>query len=423
MKQLYRLISNLCSNQVYRSNFIMFVSYTFGSICNYLYQIYVGRSLGPEEYGIFGSLFAIIYFMAIFSGSIQACGAWLISKSIAKGELNEVNAILYALIRKTSIFGASSFILFLLISPFIAAALRLESIIDVTVLGTVLILSFLLPATSGVLQGLMKFNSLALVNILTFLPKLLFGILLINLGYGVSGALGAQTVGMLIAFLISLICLKPYLKKVSKYKEHNFHELYYYSLSTTIVMICLAVPSNLDVILAKHFFSSFEAGTYTAASVLGKIILFLPGSISVVMFPLASEINTQNKSPMKLLRTSLTFTGLLSGAATLCLIIFPHLVSMIFGAEYLKSTSLVQIYAIMMFLFSLTWTLAYYCLAINDAKYVYILAFFTLMEIGLISNFHDTMFQMIEVMAAVNFILLGVSYLYVNYSKRDEILI
>jgi O-antigen/teichoic acid export membrane protein len=389
-----------------------------GCFFNYLYQIYVGRSLGPKEYGIFGSLFAIIYFMAIISGSVQACSAWLISGYMARSEFIEISAILYALIRKTIIFGACSFILFLLSSPFIAAALHLDSLIEVIVLGTILLLSFLLPSTSGVLQGLQKFNSLALVNLFAFFPKLLFGVQLINLGYGVSGALGAQTIGMLIAFIISLFFLKPYLTKRPKHSEVNFNKIYYYSIPTTIVMICLAVPSNLDVIFAKHFFSSIDAGNYAAASVIGKIILFLPSSISIVMMPIASEISNNKKSSANLLRTSMAFTGLLSGIVTLCLMISPQLIEVMFGAGYKESAYLVQIYAIMMFLFTLNWTLAYYCLAINDLKYVYIIAIFTLIEVGLIFYFHNTMLQMIEVMAVANLILLVVSYSYVHYLNK-----
>jgi O-antigen/teichoic acid export membrane protein len=353
--------------------------------------------------------------MAIISGSIQACCAWLISGYMARREVDKISAILYASIRKTSIFGICSFILFFLLSPFIAASLHLESLIEVIVLGTILLLSFLLPSTSGILQGLQKFNSLALVNLLTFFPKLILGVQLINLGYGVSGALGAQTIGMLIAFIISLFLLKPYLKKEPKHGEFNFDKLYYYSIPTTIVMICLAVPSNLDVILAKHFFSSIDAGNYAATSVIGKIILFLPSSISIVMLPMASEMSNLKKSSAKLLRTSLAFTGMLSGIVTLCLLIFPQLIEVMFGAGYKESAYLVQIYAIMMFLFTLNWTLAYYCLAIYDSKYVYIIAIFTLIEVGLIFYFHDTMLQMIEVMTLANLILFVISYSYVHY--------
>jgi hypothetical protein len=38
---------------------------------SYLYQIYVGRAVCPEGYGAFGSLFAIINLISVFSGAVQ----------------------------------------------------------------------------------------------------------------------------------------------------------------------------------------------------------------------------------------------------------------------------------------------------------------------------------------------------------------
>ena len=43
--------------------------------------------------------------------------------------------------------------------------------------------------------------------------------------------------------------------------------------------------TNLDVLLARHLFSSTDAGVYAAGAILAKTCLFLPTFVLVVAFP------------------------------------------------------------------------------------------------------------------------------------------
>jgi len=354
----------------------------------------------------------------VFAGTVQTAGARFISKYNAEGKVDDISTFLYKLLKKAAMLGVFGFVIFYLISPGVAKFLKIESTTEVVVLGTVLIFSFLLPATSGALQGLQQFNSLALVNVLTFAPKLLFGVLLVSLGYGVSGALGAVALAMMVAFLFSLVPLRIHLRNGRNGNGHDFKEFYLYSAPTVLVMMSLAVPANLDVILAKHFFTGYEAGLYTAVSVLGKIVLFFSGAISVVMLPKASEMRTLRKSTRPILNKSLMYTGLLSGTAAAIFILAPGLIGTIFGSVYMEASPVIKIYMVMMFLFSLTWVVAQYCLATNDLRYAYLLVSFTVIEVALVSIIHDSIFQMVVVLMGANLILFIASY--GNVLRRRE---
>jgi O-antigen/teichoic acid export membrane protein len=396
-----------------RKSAMMFLASIIGSICNYLYQIYVGRTVGPEEYGAFGSLFAIVYFTVVFSNTIQSAGTWRISKLKADSQTNNIGAFIFSLIKRTFLIGISGFGIFYLASPWIANFLNINTSSEVVILGTIIFLSFLLPATSSGLQGLQRFDSLALVNVLTYVPKLLFGVILVDLGYGVSGALGAVTIGMSIAFLFSFIPLRSYLIGRPSCGSYDFKEIYIYSIPAFLIMICLTVPSNLDVILAKHYFNSHDVGLYTAASVIGKIIFFLPWAISAVMFPKASELDLKGKDTLPLLHKSLIYSALLSGSATIIFLLLPGLVGIIFGPIYLEASAVMKRYVLMMFLVSLTSVIAQYCLAINSKRYAILLVFFTMLEICLMVLVHDSTLQMAEILLGENLLLFLTSYIYV----------
>jgi O-antigen/teichoic acid export membrane protein len=236
------------------------------------------------------------------------------------------------------------------------------------------------------------------------------------IGFGVNGALGAVVIGSAVALIASFIPLRPFLSKVdSKKSDFKFSELYRYSLPTMIAMLCFAVPANVDVIIAKHFFAAHTAGLYTAASVLGKIILFIPGAIVIAMFPKVSKMYAEKKDTSHLLNLSLLYTGLVSGVMAVGYWFFPTLVVKIpYGPAYVEVAPVVQLYGVAMLFFSLTVVLMRYNLAIHDLKYVYLFAFFTFLEIGLLTVFHASMMEMARILLAVNVALFISSYAYVG---------
>mgnify|MGYP003565942060 CR=1 FL=1 len=67
-----RSLEFLNHDNLLKHSSIMFIATLIGSACNYLFQLYMGRALGPADYGVFGSLFAIFYILSVLSASIQA---------------------------------------------------------------------------------------------------------------------------------------------------------------------------------------------------------------------------------------------------------------------------------------------------------------------------------------------------------------
>jgi O-antigen/teichoic acid export membrane protein len=392
----------------------LFIASLIGGVFNYLYQLYVGRSLGPAEYGIFGSLFAISYILFILTDTIQTSAARYTSKFIGENNSNLINYLFRGLLIRMFIIGVIFFILIIITSGFILTFLKIDTIYPVIILGCIFLFSNLLPVNLGIIQGIEKFKSLGLNIIINFSTKLVFGILLISIGFGVNGALGAVVIGFCIALLASFIPIKHYLKKVYQPNpDFKFSELYHYFIPALIAMFCFAVPANVDVILARHFFESQTAGIYTAATVLGKIILIIPGAIAIVMFPKISKLFTEKKSTNHTLNISLIYTSVLAGISALGYWFFPYLaIKISYGVEYINAIPVLQLYGIAMFFFSLTVILMRYSLAIHHLKYAYIMLFFTILEIGLMVLFNNSMIQIVQILLVVNIILFITSYVY-----------
>ena len=402
-------------NDLFKHTSIMLIATIVAGACNYFYQLYMGRALGPNEYGVFGSLFAIFYIISVLTATIQTSGARFVSKFIGEGKEERIHYFIQGLLKRMFFLGIVMFLFFIFISGWLSSFLKIDSVIPVIILGSIFLFSTLLPVNLGALQGLQQFVFLGSNGVLNFASKLVFGIALVTIGFGVNGALGAVVIGSAIALIASFIPLRSFLSKVNSGKtDFKFSELYRYSLPTMVAMFCFTVPANVDVIIAKHFFSANTAGLYTAATVLGKIILFIPGAVVAAMFPMVSKMYAEKRDTSHLLNISLLYTGLISGAMAAGYWFFPSLVMKIpFGLEYVEVAPVVQLYGMAMLFFSLTVVFMRYSLAIRDVKYVYLFAFFTLLEIGLLTVFHASMMEMVWILLVVNAALLISSIIYV----------
>jgi len=406
---------NLFSDDLLKHASVMFLVSIIAGACNYIYQLYMGRALGPEEYGVFGSLFAIFYIISVLTATIQTSVARFVSKFIGEGAKEKIHYFMQGLLKRMLFLGIVMFLFFVFISGWLSSFLKIDPIMPVIILGSIFLFSTLLPVNLGVLQGLQKFIPLGFNTVLNFSSKLVFGIVLVVIGFGVNGALGAVVIGSAVALIASFIPLRSFFSKVdSKNSDFKFSELYRYSLPTMVAMFCFAVPANVDVIIAKHFFAAHTAGLYTAASVLGKIILFIPGAIVVAMFPKVSKMYAEKRDTGHLLNLSLLYTGLVSGVMAVGYWFFPVLVVKIpYGSAYVEVAPVVQLYGLAMLFFSLTVVLMRYSLAIHDISYVYLFAFFTLLEIGLLTVFHASMMEMAGIILMVNAALLISGIIYV----------
>ena len=118
--------------------------------------------------------------------------------------------------------GIIIFLFFVLTSNWISSFLKIESITPVIVLGSIFLFSTLLPVNLGSLQGLQKFVPLGFTTIINFSSKLVFGVILVTIGFGVNGALGAVVIGSAIALLFSFIPLKSFLSRKSSEDQDFF---------------------------------------------------------------------------------------------------------------------------------------------------------------------------------------------------------
>ncbi|MCX9011812.1 MAG: oligosaccharide flippase family protein [Candidatus Methanoperedens sp.] len=398
-------------DELARNSAVMFAATIIAGAFNYLYQVYMGRVMGPEEYGIFGALFAIFYMIGIIAQTLGTSATRFVSGFTGEGK--QIGFFLTGSLKRMALVGLLVSLIFVASSGGLASLLRLPDRKPILILAPILLMTWISPISSGALRGVKRFPALGFVNISSAVFKLVFGVALVILGFGVSGALAGVAAGMLAALAISLIFLKPYFKPNNPHEpDFRFTSFYSYSLPVMLAMFAFSVPANLDVVLAKYFFSATDAGLYTSASVLGKIIFFFPAGIYAVMFPMIAERHARGEDTKGILKKSLAYTAALSGPVALAYLLFPQLVVKVFGTSYAAALPLVAPYGLAMFFFSLTVIVMHYHLAIKNLGYVALFVGLTFVEVLLLSVFNSSVQQMVEVLLAVNTLILFVSLIY-----------
>ena len=411
-----KILERFKKDELTKSGAMIFAASLIAGFFNYLYQIYMGRALGPEEYGIFGALFAIFYIINIISQTIGTSTTRFVAKFISDGK--NIGFFIKASLKRFIFIGIIVAMIFYSLKNGLIDVFKLKDHWPIIVLSFILFLSWIDPIMNGAVRGVQLFDKLSFVNASNSFFKLVFGVLFVALGFGVSGALMGVAIGTMADLAMSTIYVKPYIKPNNPHEpEFKFRDFYIYSLPVMIAMIGFSIPGNLDVILAKYYFSAIDAGIYTSVSTLGKIILFLPGAIGTIMFPMIIEKTSKGEKIDRILAKSLVYTGLLSGTVALLYLLFPTTVMQIFGKGYARGIEIVGLYGMAMFFFSLTVIFMNYHLAVKNMRYITFFIGFTVVEVGLLAMFHYSIFEMTDVMVIGNLILLVASagYTYRRY--------
>lgn len=421
MKKWLELTKNyLKQDELTKYGAMVFMANILSGALNYVYQVYMGRVLGPEEYGIFGALFGVFYMIQIIAFTLMTSATQFTAKFVGEGK--KIGFFIKKSLSQMIIIGLVTSVIFLFLSNWLASLFKLQDSWPVLVLISILFLTWIMPVINGMLRGVKHFMALFWSNMSNAFFKLISGVILVTLGFGVSGALFGVTLGMFFSIIIGYIFLKPYIIPNNPHEpDFKFSSFYSYSIPVMIAMFGYSVPANLDVILAKYFFSAIDAGLYTSVSVLGKIILFSSTAICVAMFPLIAEKHAKKENEMEIFNKSLLYTGIISGVVASIYTLFPELIVKVFGYKYIGAMDLMAPYGMAMFFFSITTTIMYYHLAIENMKYIIIFVGFTLLEIILFLIFHSSILEMADILLVSNLVLMIVSIFYTWNRKHWRI--
>ena len=428
------IVKNKVKNYIFRNSGptaknigIMFIATSVCNILNFLYTIIIGRMLGPSEYGVLISIISLLYISGALVGAIQNTLVKKTSNYFAEGDLNKVRILFYSITKRLFIATAIIFILLLIFINQITKFLKLDSVYPLIFLGIMIIGGSLVAIGRGVLQGVQNFKSLGINLIFEILIKIGLGVILVYIGFKAGGAIIGFMLATLFSYFLIFVPLRKILKKSNKKiveSKINLKGFYKSIFLVLISTILFSVLSFIDITLVKHFATPYEAGQYSAASQIGRIILFVSGAIGIVIFPRLSEKFSKNESLKNVVIKSFAIVLATSIIFLAFYYFFPKLIiGMIYGDQFLLASNLIFKYGIFMTLIAMINLQIFYFIAIDKFWYLISLLLVVILQISLIWVYHTDLNTIIWILVFVSFIIFMVNsiLMYLDSKKRISV--
>jgi O-antigen/teichoic acid export membrane protein len=302
---------------------------------NFLYNVIVGRYLGPEEFGLLASLLSILGIFTIGTAGFQIATA----KEIAKNKSGKSLVLLDTWTLKIISFGLISILFFLMASPVIARLLNTSIQISTSIcLGG--LAASLFSVAIGRLQGSSKFMEWQFWGVFATLLKLLGGLILALLGLSVFFfPISLALVGLVVAFLI--------IYRTRTYGNVNLRFRSSAVVSSSISMTLLWIITQFDIIFSRSLFSMNESGLYAAAATLSKSIPVVVGLAGAIMLPKVAKKTHEGKPSDKEIMSLAIVSFSIGSIMVLVAILFRvPLILNLFGSQYIGATEILLLSAV-----------------------------------------------------------------------------
>jgi len=379
---------------------VMLVGSAAVSLLNFGYNVSMARMLGPALFGHLSVLGTLLMLSSAVTLSFQLVCAKFVARN---PELTDKSAVYKGLLRNAWAVGIAVGIGLMVLSPPIAAGLRLPTPLLVVILAAAIILYVPLGVRRGALQGLYAFPHLAGNMAAETLIKLVGAVLLVALGFGVIGATGAIAGSVVGAFFLIRVPLGKHTRQLPAVPA-SFRE----GMQATIFFIGQVIINNIDIVLVKIFFPADEAGLYAAVALVGRVLYFASWSIVSAMFPVAAAAKDERESRKVVLWPFLLVLGITT-VFVIVLHVFSRLaVDIVFGQSFSQAQPLLALYAVATGLYALSVVLMAYEISRKIANTGWLQLLFSGVLIAAISFLHGSLREVIMVQIVLMGILLAV---------------
>jgi O-antigen/teichoic acid export membrane protein len=346
-----------------RETWLLFLAVTVANASNYVFHVVVSRMLAPAAYGALGAVLAILVFLSVPLGAVQT----LVAKRFAESDDRETHALgfLKTFLPVGLLISAGLTI----VSPFLTGFLRLDSIWTALLVAWYVTPALTLTVLRGVLQGEFRFRSLALVSSIPMIFRLVIGVPLLVAIPTVTAAIGASIVAEGIGILCAaLLIRRPTLLHLieGRLDRAILKELLPIGLGLAAVWLLV----ELDMVLARRFLLPVEAGTYAAAGVLARAVLFVPGAVSLVALPHFSREGGRGETAHRWLLASSALVVLLGAVvATVLAVGGDWIMALTFGQAYSSAGSVLPLVSFAMIGMGLGNLLVYFHIAAGSRAF------------------------------------------------------
>ncbi len=406
---MIKIISNIKARQISPEQLFM-VSVLFVNGGNYLYNLILGRVLGPEQFADAAVLVTFLLVLSFLAMTFQLVTAKF---SVLLDQLS-LPGFVANMYKSGAITGVVFGMLIILFSSQLQQLFNTISSTMFIIFGLGVPFYFIMSVNRGVYQGKKEYKSLSITYQAEMLSRLLFTIAILY-SLNIQSSIGVA-IGILLSFVFGLFPLKVkyisfknafHLDKIENTNIRNFFILTaFYELTQILI-------NNSDILMVKHYFESFEAGLYASLALIGRVVYFIAWMFVMLLLPTVVSLKKEGKETASVLFKYIGYIVSISAVIVITCFLFPELIiTLLFGGSYTSMAPLLYKYAIATSLFAISNIFAYYYLSLDKYIPVILSGILGMLQIVLITVFHETLEQVVHMQIVAMLILLVVQLLY-----------
>jgi O-antigen/teichoic acid export membrane protein len=306
------------------------------NLANFAFFGLVGHVLRPSSYGAVAALLNVVSITAIPLNAVQAAivrEVVIQSKDGSRPAVRKAGAVFVG----SGLFATA---LLVGVSPLAERFFGLGTVVPVILLALWLAPSVTSSLFDGVLIGTLRWRPIAISLIAGAIVRVGFAAIAGVIGLGIDGPVLATVLN---ASVTLGVVLWVFLKNDHAAGRVQLRLPAPATLATVLALTGYSMLVSVDTLMARHIFPALS-GNYAAAVTVGRIALFLPMAITVLVFPRFVSDGGRSSRARRLLVIGLTGTLGLGLAASGALTVGRHIfVDVLFGQRYGGASSLVAL--------------------------------------------------------------------------------
>ena len=391
------------------------------NVGNYLYNLLLGRFLGPEAFADAALLITLLLVLSFIGMTFQI----VVTKYVV-----ELQADLKILFVKKAFFwsfflGTLLGLVIFFSSQELHLMLKTSSPLVFKWLAIGIPFYFLMSINRGVFQGEHNMHYLGFTYFTEMLTRLIITFALLYFASAYHSSL-VVAVAIFISFLVGLFPVNKIFFNIRNTFDLTLpqKQILNFFLLTAFYEFTLIIINNSDILLVKSYFNNFEAGLYSSLALIGRVVYFVTWMFVMILLPKVIEAAKNGENTKPILFKNLIMIGGLSSTIVFGTFLFPELaVKVLFGDAFIDIAPLLWKYALATAFFALANLFAYYFLSLNKYFPVMLSAIFGMLQIFLIVKFHQTLDQvvMMQIIAMSTLLISQIIYFLYNSYNISQI--
>ena len=362
---------------------------------NYLYNLLLGRLLGPEVFAEAALLVTLLLVLSFLGMTFQLATA----KFAVLFSGTDWDAFQQLMYKYALGFGMLVGILLFSFAGTLKDVFQTESALLFKTFAAAVPLYFFMSVNRGKYQGHQDFTKLSTTYQTEMWSRLLLTLVL--LWFVPVSPSFLVALGIALSFVFGLIPSKFDGKKIFRkisLEASKKKQVVRFMLLTACYEFTQIIINNSDVLLVKHYFDAMDAGLYASLALIGRVVYFVAWMFVMLLLPTVVEKKKNGEATAPVLFKYVSYIAVLSFTIVVACALFPELIiEIMFGKAYLTMATLLWQYALATSLFAVSNIFAYYFLSLDEYTPVIVSGLLGISQIVLIMFFHANLAIVVQV--------------------------